>query len=385
MAYARLASDLRTQIADGRLAPGCLIPSIRRLAEQNGVAIGTAQQAVKDLLTEGLLRSEDRRGLFVVDHATDGSHSTAISSPAPPARDLQGARIGIVIDHQVNFWDELVVHGMEPVLTQYGMVGVPSWRQGGCGVDLPLGVQAARLRAEGCAAVLILAVVVSQIDIDEVIRDAGGMDVPIVFATGFDVDRPLWFAHYGNRDAGFQAATHLLKTGWEKLIFTTNISVTWAIDRLRGAQMAVRAAVPPIAELAVLNLEKPMPVHSPSTRTFFQDCGVEAGHMLLARQGEFDGIVAVNDRMAIGIMDVMAAAGRVAGRDYGIVGFDNVDNAAIEYGLTSLRPPLVNLGEEVARLCVELLQGQSQCRSVRLQSHIIARASTQRIAPAMEV
>ncbi len=49
-----IADDLRQQIIDGRLAPGARFPTLAEIQQQYGVAEGTAYQATKVLLNEGL-------------------------------------------------------------------------------------------------------------------------------------------------------------------------------------------------------------------------------------------------------------------------------------------------------------------------------------------
>lgn len=63
--YQRLADDLRTDIRSGKLGPGQKLPSVRKLAEQYGVAQMTATSAVRALHTEGLIYTISGRGTFV--------------------------------------------------------------------------------------------------------------------------------------------------------------------------------------------------------------------------------------------------------------------------------------------------------------------------------
>lgn len=63
--YKRLADDLRTEIRSGRLAGGEQVPSVRKLADQHGVAQMTANQALKELHAEGLIYTVTGRGTYV--------------------------------------------------------------------------------------------------------------------------------------------------------------------------------------------------------------------------------------------------------------------------------------------------------------------------------
>jgi DNA-binding GntR family transcriptional regulator len=63
--YRRIADDLRGLIRDGTLAPGDLLPTQQELAERYGVARMTTRQAVAELVNEGLVTSQQGKGVIV--------------------------------------------------------------------------------------------------------------------------------------------------------------------------------------------------------------------------------------------------------------------------------------------------------------------------------
>ncbi|TCC35103.1 GntR family transcriptional regulator [Kribbella sindirgiensis] len=67
--YAQVADGLRRAIETGELPAGTKLPSGRELAQQWGVALMTLQKAVDQLRSEGLVYSQQGRGVFVA--ATD--------------------------------------------------------------------------------------------------------------------------------------------------------------------------------------------------------------------------------------------------------------------------------------------------------------------------
>ncbi|WP_406051312.1 GntR family transcriptional regulator [Kribbella sp. NBC_00889] len=67
--YVQVADGLRRAIQSGELAAGTKLPSGRELANQWGVALMTLQKAVDLLRSEGLVYSQQGRGVFVA--ATD--------------------------------------------------------------------------------------------------------------------------------------------------------------------------------------------------------------------------------------------------------------------------------------------------------------------------
>lgn len=63
--YERIAAALRARIESGELQPGQLLPSVTRIAQEEGVAKITAAKALKLLHSEGLTYSVQGSGTFV--------------------------------------------------------------------------------------------------------------------------------------------------------------------------------------------------------------------------------------------------------------------------------------------------------------------------------
>jgi GntR family transcriptional regulator len=64
--YEQVAADIRRRVRSGELAPGARLPGEQDLAEEHGVALGTARKAVRMLRDEGLLVTRASLGTFVV-------------------------------------------------------------------------------------------------------------------------------------------------------------------------------------------------------------------------------------------------------------------------------------------------------------------------------
>jgi DNA-binding FadR family transcriptional regulator len=62
---ARIATELRAQIAEGALRPGDQLPGHRALAARFGVSLGVAREAISILIGDGQLETVHGRGTFV--------------------------------------------------------------------------------------------------------------------------------------------------------------------------------------------------------------------------------------------------------------------------------------------------------------------------------
>jgi len=63
--YRRIEKDLLTQIVEGRLAPGQVIPTERKLCDQYGVSRITVRHAIHELETSGYIQRRQGKGTFV--------------------------------------------------------------------------------------------------------------------------------------------------------------------------------------------------------------------------------------------------------------------------------------------------------------------------------
>ncbi len=66
-AYVAIAGEYARQIRSGERPPGSRMPSYSEIVERHGVSEIVARKSIELLLSQGLVRSERRRGIFVTD------------------------------------------------------------------------------------------------------------------------------------------------------------------------------------------------------------------------------------------------------------------------------------------------------------------------------
>ncbi|WP_454137434.1 GntR family transcriptional regulator [Microbacterium paulum] len=67
--FEQLRSQIVAEIAADELVPGERLPTVRRLAEDLGVAPGTVARAYRELETAGFIETRGRNGTFVAAYA----------------------------------------------------------------------------------------------------------------------------------------------------------------------------------------------------------------------------------------------------------------------------------------------------------------------------
>ena len=78
--FAQLHEQILTQVADGLLAPGDRLPTVRRLAGDLGIAPNTVARAYRELEADGVLEGRGRAGTFVRSTITAGRTAPAAAS-----------------------------------------------------------------------------------------------------------------------------------------------------------------------------------------------------------------------------------------------------------------------------------------------------------------
>lgn len=104
--------------------------------------------------------------------------------------------------------------------------------------------------------------------------------------------------------------------------------------------------------------------------------GERAMHRLLDQRPDLDGVFVANDLMAVGAMQAIAARGRTVPDDIAVVGFDDVPVAsALSPPLTTVRQPLVRMGQEMASVLIDAIEGRPVRPSVLLPTELVVRQS----------
>jgi len=166
-------------------------------------------------------------------------------------------------------------------------------------------------------------------------------------------------------EGGYMAAAHLISRGCRRLAFVGGPSGLRQVDdRLAGAHRAV-AAHEGISIEVIAVQERSV------------DVGRAIGERLLLRPGTDrpDGVFAMNDRLAFGLLQTLVVSGRVRVPDeIAVIGYDDIEFAsAAVVPLSSIRQPRA----EFAKAAVELLSGTANPpRQVVLEPHLVVRAST---------
>ncbi|WP_339755853.1 LacI family DNA-binding transcriptional regulator [Algoriphagus aquimarinus] len=109
----------------------------------------------------------------------------------------------------------------------------------------------------------------------------------------------------------------------------------------------------------------------------FED-GKNAVKTLMEKQIEFDAIFAFTDTLAIGAMNYLLEQGVKIPQEVSVASFSGTELSTMVYPqLSSVEPPLVQMGEEAARLMLEKIKNfDVACREILLDAELKIRSSS---------
>lgn len=185
-----------------------------------------------------------------------------------------------------------------------------------------------------------------------------------------ELDEPARLVRTHDAEGAAQAARHLAGLGHQRIAHIHGPrSFRSAHERLFGFRSG-------LAEFGI-DLSEELTIEAGYTF----DSGVRAADNLLSRADRPTAIFAGNDEMAIGVYTSARSAGLRVPEDLSIVGFDDTPMAArIAPGLTTVRLPIRDMGQEAARGLLRLVSETGNKRNASFKPEIVVRQSTSRLS-----
>jgi LacI family transcriptional regulator len=190
---------------------------------------------------------------------------------------------------------------------------------------------------------------------------------PYVFVgTPPPLNKDISYVEVQNTDGAYMLTRHLIEQGYRRIGFIEGVEGQISSDdRKRGYLNALEAAGIAVDPSIIIP-------HG----NYKELGGYEAMKCLL--QENIEAVFAASDMMAIGAMRAIRDAGLRVPDDIAVAGFDDIPYASVfTPSLTTVRQPISQLGDEVAKVLVNLLDGTVEGSSqVILPVELIVRDST---------
>ncbi len=195
--------------------------------------------------------------------------------------------------------------------------------------------------------------------------EAAGM--PALLATFDRKESNFCSIHVNEEQSALEAVQHLLSLGHRHIDMISAEGFTFGLKRAEGYRRALKnAGITPDEKRVVFT-----PAFTPASGRLGMKTLLEQGHQTSA-------VFAATDELAIGAMRAIWEAGLRVPHDISVMGFDDIDiSAYLSPGLTTVRQPLVELGESSANLIHSLICGEEVDRTPIILPHtLVLREST---------
>jgi LacI family transcriptional regulator len=305
--------------------------SIREVAARAGVSVGTVSNVLNrpELVAE-TTRSRVRLAIDELGYVLNDS-----------ARQLRAGRsraIGAVVLDVANPFFTEVVRGVEDTVSTDGYVVIL------CSSDDSAEKEGRYLRL--LEEQRVLGVLITPVHSDSsYLRRLCGRGIRVVLLDRPSSSKELCSVAVDDVLGGQLAAEHLLAQGHTRLGFVNGpISIRQCAERRRGVRRAVKAAGMDPDRVVV-------EVRRAALNAGEGEASVAA---LLDARHRPTAVFCANDLLALGVLRGLAGRGLTVPDDLGLVGYDDVEFAAmLSTPLTSVRQPKYQLGQAAARLLLD--------------------------------
>ncbi len=192
-------------------------------------------------------------------------------------------------------------------------------------------------------------------------------DLPYVLIDQADPTESSSVVEADNWQGAYEATRYLIQLGHTQIAFITGaLQVRSAGDRLRGYRTALSDCGIPFREELVVEGD------------YQQQTGYEiTRHLLQDVDSPPTAIFASNDLSAFGAMDAARECGLRIPDDISVIGFDDIPQASLVYPkLTTVRQPLVEMGQVAVKMLMERIEDQSRPpQQVALATQLVIRDS----------
>ena len=349
-------SYFRERILDGRLLVGTRLPTDDELADLYQISRDTVRQALALLANEGLIERVQGRGTFVIEPRSKSS----------PVIQLKQKQIGLVLNRtlRTQLTMNLLV-GVEQAAKSHGYNVSFTYAEGEQDQQAR---DIARLRANHVLGMIIWAM--GDTTHDASIQQLQDDHFPVVLIDRYFPGLSIDFVGSDNVSGGYRATEHLLILGHRRIGFVfakeETLQTTSVYERWQGYCKALQKyGVPYDETLVVPDFRK--------LQTGSQEGLVE----FLQRPDRPSAIFAVNDYIALDVMQAAKAIHMRIPEDLAVVGFDDQEFAAhVHPPLTTIVQQFIEIGSRAGTLLISRIEGNSgPPKHIELPTNLIIRES----------
>jgi GntR family transcriptional regulator, arabinose operon transcriptional repressor len=354
--HGQLTTSLRERILDGRLPVGTRLQTDNEIAAEYKMSRDTVRQALAVLTAEGLIERIQGRGTFVRRSEANTNFVTVTQ---------EQKQIGLFLNRIDNSQDYLdILVGVEQAVKLHGYSVSFNYTERDSDQQIR---DILRMHANQVTGMIIYPVG-NATYMDE-IRQLQAHNVPLLFIDRYLPDLVTDYVGTDNRGGGYRATEHLIILGHRRVGFIylhqeTPENTSSVQERLQGYKQALKTYDVPYDEsLVTADLSSKSVSVQQSLREF------------LRQPDRPSAIFAVNDIVALDIMQAAHLLGLQIPEDLAIIGFDDERFASrINPPLTTIAQPFFDIGLRAGTLLISRIEGLTgPPKHIELPANLIIR------------
>ena len=353
--YAQLVAHFRESILSGALPVGSRVPPELELARNNRISRGTVRQAMNILVNEGLLERTPGRGTYVRQQP----------QPAQPEPKLPLKWIGLLLSQPVFQISIDILLGVEQIARARGYeLSLTYTEESQVQQDRDI----ERLIDNAVAGLILLPL--SNPIPGEPLKKLVAGKFPLVLVDRYIPELDTDYVVSDNEGGAYRATEHLIILGQRRIGFAysnaANFQTTSVRDRWQGYRKALEHYNLAYDESLLLP-DLPLPLSG----------GPNEYDRVILRPDRPKAIFAVNDSVALGLLQAAQRNDLKLPEDLALAGFDDLSFAAyLTPPLTTVAQSRLEIGIRAANLLINRIEGNTgPYEHVELPTNLLVRAS----------
>ena len=354
--YTQLFLQFKERITSNNWSNGMRLPTELELAKEHGVSRGTVRMALSELESEGLLERVQGRGTFVRYQAANNPTRVVTK---------QDKRIGLLFNRPLSAQIDIeLMVGIEQAVKERGYQLNLACAEENQEQQIK---SIERFQADQVAGLIIYPL--ADTTYDASIAQLKEKGLPVVLAGIYLPQLDTDYVVADNLDGAYRAIQHLLILGHKRIGFVYNSIESLSTSSVRERWEGYCQALNEYGIAYDENLVVQQPAQNPYKDTYLKD--------YLQQSDPPTAVFAVNDILALELMQSANNQGLRVPQDLALVGFDNLSFASrLTPPLTTVAQPFIDIGLRSGNLLVNRIEGMTgPTKHIRLATNLIVRTS----------
>lgn len=350
--YVVIKESIKEKIINGSIGPHDRVPSETELSKEFDVSIITSRRALTDLFNEGFIYRVQGKGSFVSDLNNSRENRNT------------NTRLVALVLSLAKYYEDIfldIIKGAQSYFETRDYSMIFHYYESDSTKERKIVESLINKNIEG-----LMLYSYDPTENIEMIKALRQRKFPFVLIDRHVADVPTNYVISDGFDGAYEAVEFLINLGHRKIAFVSNdVDFSSVKDRNHGYKMALsNNCIPFNSELEIFQYNQ---------RT--QDV------MDLLLKKKATAIFAVNDLIAINIMDEARKIGLETPKDFSIVGFDDISSASSQrVPLTTVQQPFYEIGQTAAEILIKNVEDRNVgCQKVILPNKLIIRDSSSAI------